>query len=79
MSPLNPAVASRPEDDEREQVVTGPRRVNPAAALIVAVLGAVAIMVSATTPWTWGVAACGAVAVAWGSAILIVGLVRRWW
>ena len=50
-----------------------------AAAFVVAVLGAVAIMVSGITPWTLGVAACGVVAVAWGSAILIVGLVRRWW
>jgi hypothetical protein len=53
-------------------VVTEPRHVNPAAALVVAMLGAVAIMISAITPWTLGVAAYGAVAVAWGSAILIV-------
>jgi hypothetical protein len=60
-------------------VVTEPRRVIPAAALIVAVLGAVAIAVSSITPWTLRVAACGAAAVACGSAILIVGIVRQWW
>jgi hypothetical protein len=47
------------------------------AAFLVAVLGACAIMVGPMTPWPLGVAACGAVAVVCGAAILVVGLIHR--
>ena len=53
------------------------QRFIPAAAFLVAALGASAIMVSPITPWPSGVAACGAVAVVCGAAILVVGLLRR--
>jgi hypothetical protein len=60
-------------------VDTGPRHVIPAAALAVAMLGAVAITVSPLTPWVLGVAACGTAAVTCGAAVVVVGLFHRWW
>ena len=53
------------------------QRLIPTVAIIVAMLGAAAIMVSPITPWLLGVAACGAAGVAWGSAVLILWLVRQ--
>jgi hypothetical protein len=53
------------------------QRCIPAAAFLVAVLGACAIMVSPITSWPLGVAAYGAVAVVCGAAILVVGLLHR--
>jgi len=53
------------------------QRFIPAAAFLVAALGASAIMVSPITLWPLGVAASGAVAVICGAAILVVGLLRR--
>ena len=78
MSTLNPRRHLRLVD-EREQVGTGPWRGAPAAALVIAVLGAVAVTVSPITPWTLGVAACGTAAAAAGFVILIVGLARDRW
>jgi hypothetical protein len=49
----------------------------PAAAFLVAVLGACAIMVGPITLWPLGVAVCGVVVVVLGTAALIVGQLRR--
>jgi hypothetical protein len=54
-----------------------PPRGSPATALVVAIVGAVTIMVGPVTPWPLGVAACGAVAVVCGAAILVLLLLRR--
>lgn len=54
-----------------------PQRGRQATALVVAIVGAITIMISPLTPWPLGVAACGAVAVLGGAAILVLGLLRR--
>jgi hypothetical protein len=46
-------------------------------ALVVAILGAAAIMGSPITPWTLGVAFAGALAAKAAAAVLVLWLVRR--
>jgi hypothetical protein len=60
-------------------VRSGPHRFIPAAALALAVLGTAALMVSPTMPMTLSVAAWGVAGVAWGCAVLIVGVAHGWW
>ena len=54
-----------------------PQRDTPVTAVVVAILGAAATMISPITPWTLGIAMAGALAVVAASAVLIVWLVRR--
>jgi hypothetical protein len=51
----------------------------PAAAFLVAVLGAAAIMVSPITSWMAAVEVCGAVGAVTGTTVLILWLLRRRW
>jgi hypothetical protein len=60
-------------------MLTGRQRVIPIAAIIVAVLGVAAIMLSPITPWMRGVAMCGVVSFVAGSGVLVLWLLTRWW
>jgi hypothetical protein len=55
----------------------GTQRFTPAAAILVAVLGACAVMVNPITLWPLGVAVCGGVVGLLGTVALIVGQLRR--
>lgn len=75
--PASPSPPSAEPTANGGNMPAGLQRFIPAAAILVAVLGACAIMVSPITPWPMAVAASGAVAVVCGAAILVVGLHRR--
>ena len=56
----------------------GPGRALPLAALVVALLGAAAIMISPITPWTTVLAVGGIVLLLPSAAVLVVWLLRHW-
>ncbi len=56
----------------------GPGRALPLAAMVVALLGAAAIMVSPITPWATVLAVGGIVLLLPSAAVLVVWLLRHW-
>ena len=56
----------------------GPGHARPLAAMVVALLGAAAIMVSPVTPWATVLAVGGILLLLPSVAVLVVWLLRRW-
>lgn len=56
----------------------GPGHALPLAAMVVALLGAAAIMVSPITPWATVLAVGGTVLLLPSAAVLVVWLLRPW-
>jgi hypothetical protein len=56
----------------------GPGRALPLAAMVVALLGAAAIMISPITPWTMVLAVVGIGLLLPSGTVLVVWLLRHW-